>query len=676
MNNYNLFNNRRKTLLDVTQRTRDVCGQLAQKTWADSLEILREKVLSDRFKVMVIGNFKSGKSTFINALLGERVLPAYAVPCTAVINEVKWGAEKQAVLHFRNPLPEKLPSTLSAKTLDYIRRSGGKTAPPMNVPVEDLEEYVVIPDPARPQQESVAETPYDRVELSWPLEICRNGVEIIDSPGLNEHTTREKVTVDYLSRADAVLFVMTSLALAGQSEINFIEFNLRGSGHEDIFFICNRFDQLDSGHEQDRVRRFATERLTPLTNLGGKGIYFISASQAVQGRINKDAEKLETSGIIPLETALSEFLVNQRGRLKLLQPARELTNCLRHVRKEIIPSQRSLLGLELVEVEKKVRELSPKLADARRAKDQMLLSMSNHFGHLHRDVRDAAAKFLSALGADIPGIVNGLTTDNTITLFSFKQKEQAEALTKEILEKVDAAIQGRVAAWREETLDPMFEASLEKMQEQMKTSVDLFYERLGDIQSSIVSDRLKLPTEGDPSGTERFFASVTGLLTGDLASGLHGARFGFKGLMSAVAVQLGVILAIVMLHIVNPIAIFAAIFGAGFIKGAMHIGSMNEKLKKELGSQVQIAFNASIHSTIDGIRERVQDVTNKIAESAGETLERDIKSIQDQADAALRDKQAGEQHVNEKRGLLDTLEKELNAIDDELSTFIWELAAR
>jgi hypothetical protein len=397
----------------------------------------------------------------------------------------------------------------------------------------------------------------------------------------------------------------------------------------------------------------------------------------VQGRINKDAAKLETSGIIPLETALSEFLVNQRGRLKLLLPARELTKrCLRHVRKEIIPSQRSLLGLELADVEKKVRELSPKLADARRAKDQMLLSMSNHFGHLHRDVRDAAAKFLSSLGDDIPGIVNGLATENMISIISFKQKAQVEALTKEVLEKLDAAIQERVAGWREGTLDPMFEASLEQMQKQMKTSVEFFYERLDNIQASIVSDRLKLPTEGDPTGAERFFASLTGFLAGDLASGLHGARFGFKGLMSAVAVQLGVILALVMLGIANPFVIFGAIFGAGFIKGAMHIGSMNEKLKKELGTQVQIAFNASIHSTIDGICSKVQDVTRKIGKAAGETLERDIKSIQDQADAALRDKQAGEQHVNEKRWLLDSLEKELNAIDDELSTFILELAER
>ena len=49
---------------------------------------LKKKLENDNFKVLVIGEFKNGKSTFINSLMGEKVLPAYSTPCTAVINEV------------------------------------------------------------------------------------------------------------------------------------------------------------------------------------------------------------------------------------------------------------------------------------------------------------------------------------------------------------------------------------------------------------------------------------------------------------------------------------------------------------------------------------------------------------------------------------------------------------
>lgn len=55
---------------------------------------LKKKLESDNFKVLVIGEFKNGKSTFINSLMGEKVLPAYATPCTAVINEVSIKIEE------------------------------------------------------------------------------------------------------------------------------------------------------------------------------------------------------------------------------------------------------------------------------------------------------------------------------------------------------------------------------------------------------------------------------------------------------------------------------------------------------------------------------------------------------------------------------------------------------
>jgi len=57
---------------------------------------LKTKLEKDNFKVLVIGGFKNGKSTFINSMLGDAILPAYTTPCTAVINEVKYGEKKKA----------------------------------------------------------------------------------------------------------------------------------------------------------------------------------------------------------------------------------------------------------------------------------------------------------------------------------------------------------------------------------------------------------------------------------------------------------------------------------------------------------------------------------------------------------------------------------------------------
>ena len=80
-----------------------VVSALNMEQLHDSLKKLQDKAQNDAFKIMVVGTFKNGKSTFINSFLGKDILPAYSIPTTAVINEVKYGETKRAVLHFRDP---------------------------------------------------------------------------------------------------------------------------------------------------------------------------------------------------------------------------------------------------------------------------------------------------------------------------------------------------------------------------------------------------------------------------------------------------------------------------------------------------------------------------------------------------------------------------------------------
>ena len=243
-NHYSAHKEQQERLFQILQNSGSILEKLNLDGMLDNVRKLSDRVASDHFKVMILGEFKRGKSTFINAMLGAEILPAFATPCTAVINEVKWGESKKAILHFSDPLPDELPDSLPEQARRHIQAQSHDGVPPMEIAVEDLEQYVVIPDPAKDQRDSVAETPYSRVELCWPLDLCRNGVEIIDSPGLNEHVTRTRVTTGYLDKVDAVVFVMSCQALASQSEMQVIERDIRGNGHEDVFIVCNRFDEV------------------------------------------------------------------------------------------------------------------------------------------------------------------------------------------------------------------------------------------------------------------------------------------------------------------------------------------------------------------------------------------------------------------------------------------------
>ena len=104
--NYAPYKAKQDKLNELLRRACDALAPLGVEHFSKSLESLRAKTENDSFKIQIVGNFKNGKSTFINSFLGEEILPAYALPCTAVINEVKYGAEKRAVLHFREQLDE------------------------------------------------------------------------------------------------------------------------------------------------------------------------------------------------------------------------------------------------------------------------------------------------------------------------------------------------------------------------------------------------------------------------------------------------------------------------------------------------------------------------------------------------------------------------------------------
>ena len=323
---YEKFKHKRDELTDAFTQTAEIMQKLNMLQLQKKMADLRDRIQRDTFKIQIVGNFKNGKSTFINSFLGEDVLPAYALPCTAVINEVKYGAKKRGIIHFKNPLPNSLPSELSPAALKHIRAHLPGPIPPLEVSYDKIEEYVVIPVGKDPR-DMLLESPYERVELFWPLELLKNGIEIIDSPGLNEHTTRTKVTMDFLTKSDAIIFVLNATMLCSRDEMNFIEKSLHANGFKDLFFVVNRFDMIPDA-EKNRIMEYAKKNLVSMTGLGEKGIFFVSAKNALQAKMEGKSKALAMSGMPEFERKLSLFLTKKKGSMKLASPARAVLNFL------------------------------------------------------------------------------------------------------------------------------------------------------------------------------------------------------------------------------------------------------------------------------------------------------------------------------------------------------------
>ena len=219
--------------------------------------------LNGLFLLVIAGEFNSGKSSFINALLGERVLPEGVTPTTDRINILRHGSAVSENL---------------------------------------LEAYLL--------------------ERTHPAEVLRE-INIVDTPGTNAIIRRhEELTRDFLPRSDLVLFVTSADRPFTESERAFLE-QIREWGKK-IVFIVNKIDILVRPEERDQVLRYVEENAAGLLGETPE-LFAVSARQALEARSDEDGkdqgELWQRSGFGAVEDYLLKTLDQQeRVRLKLLNP--------------------------------------------------------------------------------------------------------------------------------------------------------------------------------------------------------------------------------------------------------------------------------------------------------------------------------------------------------------------
>ncbi|HKT39731.1 MAG TPA: dynamin family protein, partial [Ktedonobacterales bacterium] len=359
---FDLYQQRRQTLLDTLEQQAHLLSALNMETWANKITRVRQRTAEDTFKVMVVGEFNRGKSTFINALLGQKILPAYAVPTTAIINELHYGPAPKAYLY--HIVPE------------------GSPPQRQEIPVADLQRYVVASE-----ADGGRGKPYEKVALIWPLDLCRDGVELIDAPGLNADPTHQRITMDYLTRSDAVIFTIACDFPLSTSERDMIR-SIHALHHDDIFFVCNRINMIDSD-ETGPVRQRLLRLLAPETRLGARRIYFIDAKTALDDRMRHDESQLAATGVPAVEDDLKDFLATDRGRLKLARPAQEAQEATQEARKTIRATE-LLLRSDLDALQRRYEQAREPLRQLGQERQNIGLNIQSFSRLLHIDATDEA----------------------------------------------------------------------------------------------------------------------------------------------------------------------------------------------------------------------------------------------------------------------------------------------
>lgn len=662
----NRFRVQRERLGGMLSEAAGVINDLNMSAASENLDKLGKKVNNDTFKLQVIGTFKNGKSTFINSLLGEAVLPAYALPCTAVINEVKYGEKKEAILHFRNPLPENLPASISPKALAHMKQHGMKNIPPLHIDYNELEEYVVIPMGEDPK-EMLLESPYEKVELFWPLEMLKEGVEIIDSPGLEEDDTRTRVTMNYLSKADAILFVLTADRLCSQAEMSFIENNLYEFGFTDPFFIVNRFDLIPDS-QKDGIVRFAKNKLSGFST---NEIFYVSAQQALDGETQQDTALYEKSRMGLLTEKLSEFLTKDKGKIKLSQPARELKRILNNEALfKFIPSQRAMLDSSLDEVRARYESAKPQLDNLKTKKDQIIAKLMLRIEQSKSEFRRAVNRNTLSVADMIPGWIDAYKPKASLGIIPTKNK--ISAVIVEITEHINSKISEQQKKWKNEVMIPLVNEKAQYIFESTEQDLTKLYERIDAITIQVSGGGNLAPK--DVPVWQRVAGAAGGILIGcpdiALAAGISGLT---KELVKNIALVLGTeaILAMI-LGLANPFVLVgglvAAVVGGGF-RGA---AAMKE-LKKKLGDKFveTICGNAdqSATETADSIASHLTGVSSDISTA----IDNEINQTEEQVQSIIKEMQRGQANIDARKQVINSCETKITALSTELDAFTFEL---
>jgi len=288
-------------------------------TFRDEIQAIKDKLESQRFRVAVIGDFSQGKSTLLNALLGEEIQPVRAIPCSGTLSILKYGDRKRVVCRYRDGSEQEIAIE------EYQKKAAISKEAALNNRSEEL------------LKSNIAEIVFEHPNLL----LCRNGVEIVDSPGLNEHPDRTRVTEELLKNTDAILFMTNANKLLTQGERDIITKIKEREGDrplENLFLVVNFMDNLDSDEDREDVQIAANSIIKDGSITGKDRIHFVSAKSALKASLSNTSNEYLVS-FQNFTRTLEAFLTDERGSVILqstTQKLNELTqDCVNSLNNEI-----------------------------------------------------------------------------------------------------------------------------------------------------------------------------------------------------------------------------------------------------------------------------------------------------------------------------------------------------
>ncbi|MBD5139095.1 MAG: dynamin [Ruminococcus sp.] len=334
--NYGSYSAYKRTVSELTEsliQLKEYSEDIGLVHTAKSIGDTVEKVANDHFEVAIVGEFKRGKSTLINALLGQEVLPADVLPATATLNRVTYSETPYVMVEYKDGGTERVDIN---KLADYVTKLSYES-------------------------ELKAET-VKQATVYYDTSFCKNNVDIIDTPGLNDDEQMTNVTLSILPEIDAAVFVISANSPFSQFEKEFLEKKMLSSDMGRIIFAVNCFGTF-SKEDEDRIVETVEKRIGSYVmekakavmgedskefavykrKIGKPKVIGVYAKKALMAKESGNAAMLEESNFPTFEKVLETMLTQERGVITLQILANKIISSGSELINSIIIRENSLM---------------------------------------------------------------------------------------------------------------------------------------------------------------------------------------------------------------------------------------------------------------------------------------------------------------------------------------------
>jgi uncharacterized tellurite resistance protein B-like protein/GTPase SAR1 family protein len=601
-------------------------------TLIEEVSEVSKKLQSQRFRLAVVGEFSQGKSTLLNALLGEEIQPVREIPCSGTVTVLKYGDKKRVVCRYKDGREEEIPC-------------------------EQYQLKATISEDAAIGclSDELAHSEIEEIVFEHPdLELCSSGVEIIDSPGLNEHPDRTTVTKTLLKDTDAAIFLTNASRSLTQGERDLL-LDLKtqlNHGQENkpannLFVVGNFIDLVRSekGREQvkQRIERFVLGENPVVT--GNSRVHFISAQAALdailQGTENEYLKSFEN-----FLQSLEQFLTLDSGGVKIKHSVDKINRIIHKCLDSLSQAEKTLDGkIQISDSEK--QGILEKIGEASGRDVKIRILASNLVEQVYEEAAKSWDEWREGLGERIAEKSHSWYSEHNPV---FSQDKLIKDYTNQFIRDLSKEID----EWGNQILKEMI----------IKEGVDYLDANIAYEIEAIQGDFQRLDQQVRTNFTEQMNLSITGINDEFMGLGGIGGGLGIGGALAA-----GLIVFTGLGFIAVVVASVAATIASSFGLGMLDLDGLKDQIKIKVFEVGFEKFNDSIDKIDEKLVEIISTVFDSRIESASRVFEQAIalyENLLEQQEKAHQDtveqREAEKKLIYQKRQELEQVQKGLEVL--------------